>query len=294
MSKDSTMWKSMLGENEELKFSFNWYDDHSSWRLEELNDSIKEASELLASAGIMVETVNQVSELTPIVNHLKSLHRDSKIKDHEVRRALQLADELHFGDYLESEDANFSYECLIENIEEHFEAWVSAQTWVYTDSWSADPTREFAQCRESRYGLGDHWSITITDNYIDLPNGRRITGVKPVPMLENIFDSITENNNDEDDYPKLVEILIKVNSSKHQLLSETIDTFNQAGIEIFPVLLQEIVSILSNSNSLDFNSVLETFLSLSAEWHDGWADLLQTALVLEKESITKYEKILTV
>jgi len=266
-----TTWDSWRkSDDSTIKICFDWHDDHSSWRLDEAKDTINEAIKILELAGELIENPKYVYDLANIAKSLRRIHVDEKISDAVVRRALNLADLLDFGQYCESDDASFSYECTIENATEILQSWDQHQTWTHTDEdWDVSAVTLFDKQRNSRNGLGDNWSMTIDDDSVELPDGTIIKGIRPSDMHRKLFDEITIDLTyvDEEKFPNVAAELLKVPNDLVDRLAQAICNI-AAGRELHldAKLVAVITDVITRHDIEQFERIVETAANLGGQW----------------------------
>lgn len=266
-----------------LKISFDWNDDHSSWRLEELADTITEARATLQAAGHTTEQPTYLDELGTLVASLRGLHRSDLVSDATVRRALALADELDLGD-IWNDDATFEYESVIDHVTELLEAWDDHNTWAYLDEeWDVSAARLFDRCRESRNGLGERWSITFDDDRVELPDGTVVHGLRPEPHQVRLFDEITVDLAyvDEQDQPGIAKAIMGLNDATSELVAAAVCELaagRQMDIDLDTA--NTVIRIVQQHDTEELAKVIDTVSRLAEEWSGSESDLLCAAEAL--------------
>ena len=274
-------WASLRNSDDTpLILKFDYYDDHSSWRLDDLKDSINEAIQIFADyeKPFTVETLN---DLTPLVKALRELHRNSQIQDKVIRRALVLADELELSHDIESFDANFEYDTAIDHLIEVLEAWDEAHNWTWTaEDWNVTATQQLENIRRNRRdGLGERWTIKISDGLVELP-GVDVQGCNPDKGTASLFDSITALVYDEPTLGSIASKLEKLQSKIVPLMQEFADSYERADIEVDLPTLDNMIEAASNMNIDDIAKVVHTIEALAEDWFDGPETLIKTAAAL--------------
>jgi hypothetical protein len=260
-----------------IKISFDWNDDHSAWRFEELSNEINEAIEILTSSGLVVQRPSNIYELGPIASLLRNLHRGKAISDSMVRRALKLADELELGD-IYNDDASFEYDCLIERVDEYLEAWDEYNTWIFIqDEWDVSAKKLFDRCREQRNGLGDRWSITLDDDRIELPDGTEVFGLRPMPHQSKLFDEIVIDLAyvDEEDNAGLAKAVMNLELKTANLVAQAICEL-AAGrkMKIDADTANKIIDIVHRHDADELAKVIDTAARLATHWSGSESELI--------------------
>jgi hypothetical protein len=265
-----------------LIYHFDWYDDHSSWRLEELENFIVQALELLQKTGVTVTEVNNLEDLKPIVTNLRHLHRNDQVDDASVRKALELADELALPDDISSYDASDAYDCTIQTVLEALGSWDEAHRWSHdTVDWNVTAVDALERIRASRNGLSDRWTVTIEDGRVALPAGEDIIGMQPDNTTLALFDAVTALNYDEETYPKLADILIKLHADQTNRIIPFADMLERADIRPDHELLQRIVELTASHPEHNLDNICEVIEALAGEWHGSYVDLVDAATALQ-------------
>ena len=156
-----------------ITYKFDWYADHSSWRLDDIADDVNEAVTLLKNNSIDVTYENNFDSVRTVHKLLKSLYLNPDISDSDVRKSLHLADSLFLSEEIESFDATDSYHDLTSMLEDELSEWQKRHFWVFSDeAWDCDLVKEFTNQQNHRNGLGERWSLKSTKipwNYPTVP-----------------------------------------------------------------------------------------------------------------------------
>jgi hypothetical protein len=267
---------------------FDWYDDHSSWRLEELQPSIEKAIAILAANKITFEQPEHLRDLPRIARELRVLHRDRDVEDKVVRTGLELADELDFGDETENCDAQFQYECVVDEVDEALTQWDEAHAWRFTDEgWQIDSLDQFNNEKQSRYGLGDRWSVTIDDDSVELPNGNIVRGYNPSKSKTVLMTEIYNSIYDEDDLGQVAALLVALDEAvvprATELLDAVTNEFDSLEVATVRAVLQVAADMTLNDLILD--QIVETVTALAGEWHQSAGELIFAASSLTPQSV---------
>ena len=263
-----------------LILSFDYYDDHSSWRLEEMQVSINEAIEIFAKSETPM-AVNSLNDLTALVNALRELHRNENVNDSVVRRALLLADELELPHDIESFDASFEYDSAVEHLIEVLGAWDEANKWIWTsEDWNVTATQQLENIRSNRRdGLGERWTIKISDSLVELPNVD-IFGYNPSNEINSLFDSLTALVYDEPTLGSIAKKLEKMECTIVPVLHKFADSYERADIEVDIPTYDNMFFTASNITIVDVDKVVHTIEALAEDWHDAPEMLIKTAAAL--------------
>jgi hypothetical protein len=274
-------WSSMRNSDDTpLVLNFDYYDDHSSWRLDDLQESINEAIQIFAGSETPM-TVETLNDLKPLVKALRELHRNTQVHDSVIRRALVLADELELSDDIESFDSSFEYDSAIDHLIEVLEAWDEAHNWIWTaEDWNVTATQQLEIIRRNRRdGLGERWTIKISDGLVELP-GVDVNGYNPDKETTSLFDSLTALVYDEPTLGSIANKLEKLEFSIVPLLQEFADSYERADIEVDIPTLDNMIVAASNMNIDDIDKVVHTIEALAEDWYDGPETLIKTAAAL--------------
>lgn len=265
-----------------ITISFDWHDDHSSWRLEDVAGSLTESRALLQRAGIEVDEANNVYALRPVVEALRGLYRNTNLTDAEVRRGLHLADDLDFGHDVESFDASDSYESIVEHVTELLDAWDARRGWMFTeDEWEVTASDAWEAAQRSRYGLGDRWSITITDDDVELPNGVTVKRLDPGPERSKLFDEISIDFAYVDDKSGVAQAISVIPVEHCDRIAQAVcDLAAGRNMEIDSTTIEKLAALVAIRNESELEAIIETATRLS----DGWVGT-ETELLTASEAL---------
>ena len=265
-----------------ITYKFDWYADHSSWRLDDIADDVNEAVTLLKNNSIDVTYENNFDSVRTVHKLLKSLYLNPDISDSDVRKSLHLADSLFLSEEIESFDATDSYHDLTSMLEDELSEWQKRHFWVFSDeAWDCDLVKEFTNQQNHRNGLGERWSLKIDEDSVELPDGTLYRGVNPSPLLKLAMEAIIEDDWYESEFPGIVDALQKLNEThleKVQQLATHISTCRVLNSRII-----EVDAIVNACNKVDlgkFPQYLETISSLALNWSGDNIDLLKASLEL--------------
>ena len=280
-------WSSLRNsDGSPLIISFDWYDDHSGWRLEDLQGQIEEANRMLENAGEKPEKIDSLHELEALVRSLRSLFRNRDVTDAIVRRGLELADDLDVPNDIQSFDSSINYDEAIVYLTEVLEAWDAAHSWTWTEEdWHVSAVAQLEKAQRARDGLGDRWTIRVSDETVELP-GIDIHGFDADETTRAVFDALTALNNEESELGNIASILSKVDKSALNTLQIFGDCFERADITVQPVTVEKMISVTRSLSDEDLDTVTQTIEALAAEWHDTNEALIETAVALLHDMIT--------
>ena len=268
-----------------LVISFDWHDSHSNWRLEDLAGQITEAREILARHQITTDTVDYVHEIKPLVQELHGLHRNTTVDDATVRRALALADEIDLSDDIESFDANFEFECIIDHLNEVLSAWQHGVTWCFTDDeWNVDVADWFTEYgRRHRDGYGDRWKVVIDDTSVEMPDGTVITAVRDADdAMIAFFERLSEQYDDEDALIDILRNALVVDPAHRDDVIELVEAADDSGTYLNADVVREANDLVRKADPGDLPVLAEYLRSLAQSWDDLPALMFRTAWTLHR------------
>lgn len=288
MSASENTWANLRPEDgSALRFSFDWHDDYSSWRFDELTSEIADASAICATAGVTVPVPSNLYDLEPIAETLRGLYVNDAVDDATVRRGLVLADALDIPVSWQSEDTNLAFEDVIADLESAIEVWDDAHAWTFTDDdFDTSATRVF-EWAKNRYrdGMGDRWSIELDDDEIRLHEGTVVYGYNPPAAVIELFERLRYDVAYVDDESSVAKVFAFIDPAIVTKLSELIDAC--ANQESFSVNHEDISAmtalIARGHDGEDFERITETIVGLAPDWSQSNADLIRAAesLVVE-------------
>ena len=266
-----------------LTIDFDWYDDFSSWRLEEMVDQIAEAKDILAKKGIEHGTVNHIGDLEPIVKDLRVIHRDMNIDDATVRKALSLADDLDIRD--DGADASFEYEAVTDNIAEILDAWDDAHPWRFSDDeWDVSAADCFKKCQQSRNGLGDRWSISFHDDRVEMPDGTIVSGLAPDKAVQELVENIdiSEYTTSEGELEAMALAFAKVNVADLPVFSHFLEIIEDRDMlhRLDGAAVEALSALIARTPVAQIDVVLEMVEGLALEWSGTLVELLHASETL--------------
>lgn len=281
-------WASLRNSDDSpIVVKFDWYDDHSGWRLEEAAPFVEEANKLLALVDIEPKSVTYLSDLEDIVSALRRLHRNERVTDAHVRQALKIADELDHGSDTQSFDSQMEYDQVIENLVEIISAWDAKHTWIYTeDVWDVTGLDRFEGARNERNGLGDRWSITITDDTIELPNGVVVHGLTPEKELEDFLDDLTSSGGWMYMDVEIATTAIAVPKEVRQHVWGLAAALTDNGE--LELRASDVVAMQHTAQQApdQVERLTEMVTGLRSGWTGSVRELLETAIALDREMVT--------
>jgi hypothetical protein len=280
----SEKWESLRpSDGSPLVIRFDWYANHSGWRLEELSESIDKAVSLLATYGVHPDRPEHIHELPRIASQLRVLHRDHAVPDDEVRKALALADDLDLGDDIESLDSQFEYENTIEHLEDVLDAWDDYNSWRWTQEvWYVHARRLLEELRKSRNGLGDRWSVTVTDRWVELPDGTVVNGHVPSPPVESLLDLAYHHIGREDDLAEIAPALVDFDEKAVPRASALLEAICAVNDDLDARTVQTVLRTASDADLSEkrLQDITAMVTALAGEWHQHFDELVVTATTL--------------
>lgn len=280
-----TPWESLRpSDGSPLVISFDWYEDHSAWRMEDLSHVIDAALAVLAAHGERAERPDHVHELAPLVTQLRQLHRDPDVSDAQVRNALELADELDVGPDAESYDAQDQYDHALEELINALSAWDEYNDWRWLDDeWYVNATRLLEKVRDSRHGLGERWKVVITDNWVELPDGTTVHGHVPSKPVDKLMNLIYEHIDREDDLAVVSPWLVSIDDPTTRRADLLLRAISEGiGTELDERTIRTVLDTAANPAILDeqLEQISTTVTALAGEWHQSFDELIAAATTL--------------
>lgn len=280
MAQNSVTWEDLCpADGASLTIRFDWHDDFSSWRLDELTGDIEEAAALLTRAGVEVKNVSSLYDLESYPTALRGLYLKENSTDSDVRKGLLLADLLDIGYELQGLDASDQYESTVERVVETLEAWESRPGWYFTDDdWEVSAVDAWESAVKHRNGLGDRWSITFTDSDIELPNGvvvKRIAADKP---LRKVFDEITVDFAYVDDMSGVATALTKILPDSYEQIAQAVcDLAAGRRMDVTPETIDKLGAMSALYSDEAFSVIIDTASRLAEDWFGTESELLIAA-----------------
>jgi len=265
-----------------ITYKFDWYADHSSWRLDDIADDISEALTLLKNNSIDVTYENNFDSVRAIHKQLKALYLNPAISDSDVRKSLLLADSLFLSEEIESFDATDSYHDLTSMLEEELLQWQKKHFWVFSDeAWDCDLVKEFTNQQNHRNGLGERWSLKIEKDSVELPDGTLYRGVNPSSLLKLAMEALIEDDWYESEFPGIVDALQKLDETQLEKVHQL--AIHISTCRVLNSRITEVDAIINACNKVDigkFPEYLETISCLALNWSGDNIDLLKASLEL--------------
>jgi len=266
------------------KFSFDWYDNHSGWRLEELEDKFAQAQNLLTKYDLRNFDTTNYQEINDAARSLRSIYRLENSKSQDVKKALLLADEIEISDDTQSFDSQIEYEAIIEQVKEILQEWSSHFTWIYNqDEWDISPIRYFENLLNSRNGLSERWDLEIDGTSITLPNGEIIHGYEPTKEAADLFMHITYDAYGDEKYGDVADLIAKLPQEYLPTFIELTSPFGEYTSISDEVLYTKVLSTLTSQPLDSLSKLIPVVMVLSQEWHSCAEELLPAALALMSE-----------
>lgn len=264
------------------RISFDWYNDYSSWRLDDLSDKLNNAYDLLKKYKLEFNVIENVLELENFSKLLRNLYKNNIISDSDARSALNLADELYFDMDIMGFDTEIAYSDQIDYLKSTFKEWSKDYDILFTnEEWGVDLEVILDRMLNSRNGLGNSWSFEINSDFIELSDGIIVYGFKYDIFYTNEFISLLEYHiSYQDNLGDLLLWLRKYNNDTISKLSNFLIAIDES-MEIDTLDKNDINYIIDNileiSNDKDLAIIAQTINSLSKEWNSSFSDLLKFA-----------------
>jgi hypothetical protein len=259
--------------------SFDWHDDYSSWRLEDISTEIDEALAIFNKYNLPIEKPDNVYQLSEFSKKVRVLYKDEKISDFDARRAMILGDLLFFNDETASFDTEIAYNDAIEMLREILPKWESKFDLCCNNQESVtDLTVLLDSILHKRDGLGDRWEFEFYDDFISFPDGTTIKGFifdkendrEFVDLLEYNYSGI---DNYKDIFTKFQSLEPALKSRAKSLLLAISDKNQSISNEVIDFVFA-LVEANTVSNDLVF---LSNFENLFTEWQLSLYDLIKVS-----------------
>lgn len=264
------------------RISFDWYNDYSSWRLEDLSDKLNNAYDLLKKYKLEFNVIENVLELENFSKLLRNLYKNNIISDSDARSALYLSDELYFDTDIMGFDTEIAYSDQIDYLKSSFEEWSKDKDILFTnEEWGVDLEVILDRMLNSRNGLGNSWSFEINSDFIELSDGIIVYGFKYDIFYTKEFISLLEYHiSYQDDLGDLLLWLKKYNNETIAKLSNFLIAIDES-IGLDTLVKNDVEYIIDNilviSNDKDLVIIAETINSLAKEWNSSFSDLLKVS-----------------
>jgi hypothetical protein len=289
VSTTHSTWESLRpSDGSPLVISFDWHEDHSAWRIEDLADQINEALTLLSDHGMQQARPDHVHELPKLVSELRTLHRERSTPDSVVRRALDLADELDLGSDIEYFDGEHEYECVLANLFEALDAWDDDHRWRWMDDeYYVYARKRLEVIQSSRHGLGDRWSVQLSDDRVELPDGSVVYGHEPDNEQSKLMDLVYGHIDREDDLATVAGPMAGLDSHTVQRTALLLESVVNALDEIDARTVQAAIDTASKDDIpvSSFEHIARTVQALAGEWHQDMGELFAAAAALNTEDL---------
>jgi hypothetical protein len=262
------------------RISFDWYNDYSSWRLEDLSDKLNNAYDLLKKYKLEFNVIENVLELENFSKLLRNLYKNNIISDSDARSALYLSDELYFDTDIMGFDTEIAYSDQIDYLKSSFEEWSKDKDILFTnEEWGVDLEVILDRMLNSKNGLGNSWSFEINSDFIELSDGIIVYGFKYDIFYTKEFISLLEYHiSYQDDLGDLLLWLKKYNNETIAKLSNFLIAIDES-IGLDTLVKNDVEYIIDNilviSNDKDLVIIAETINSLAKEWNSSFSDLLK-------------------
>ena len=267
------------------KYKFDWYDDHSSWRLEDLQESFLQAQNLLTDYKLPNFDVTNYQDINLAAKQLRSLYQIQTSKSNDVKKAMLLADEIEINDDNQSFDTQIQYEDLIQEIKDKLTEWTTHFTWIYNqDEWDISPLHYFENLLNGRNGLSDRWELEILENSVYFPNGDIIHGYEPTKEAADLFMHITYDAYGDEKYGDVADLIAKLPQNYLAVFCEITAPFGEYTSISDEVAYTKILNELTAQPLEALSKLVPVVLVLSQEWHSSAEELLTAAIALMADS----------
>jgi len=270
-----------VSENDVIKLKFSWYDDHSKYRLDDSEHYKEEIKNIFQKYFSQVPTFESYDDLNKVANILRSLYKESNSLGEDVKRALELADEIAISDELQAFDAEMAYEDIIGYIEEQLEEWAENKSHIFSsEEWDIDPVKLFNFQKSGRYGLGDSFAMEIHNDYIEMPNGEIVHGVITNQLIEDVFYNITIDCDDESAFGEVLLYLLKVPEEKLTPLRDITQILNDCNVMGSISNLLNFLPTLLKNNCQELERIQPYLSTLGESWYGTEVEMIEASLIL--------------
>jgi hypothetical protein len=267
------------------KYEFDWYDDHSSWRLEELGEKFSQAQALLTKYEFPNFNTKDFQEINQAAKNLRSIYRQENSKSQDVKASLLLADEIEISEDTQSFDSQIEYESMIEQIKDTVQEWSSHFTWIYNqDEWDISPIRYFENLLNGRNGLSERWDLEVNDNSILFPDGQLIHGYEPTKEAADLFMHITYDSYGDEKYGEVADQIAKLPQEYLATFVDLTAPFGEYTSISDEVAYTKMLTSLTAQPVESLKTLVPVVMVLSQEWHSSAEDLVPAALALMNEN----------
>lgn len=259
--------------------SFDWHNDYSSWRLEDIDSEIEEAYSLFVKYKLSIEKPESVYQLAEFSKKLSLLYRNEKVSDADSRRALTLSDLIYFNDDIAAFDTEIAYNDAIEMLRDILPKWESRFDLICNDEESVrDILVLLDNLMKKRDGLGERWRFEFYDDFISLPDGTTVKGFTFdrdndrdfVEFLEYTYSGI---DNYKELLTKFTSLQPVVKSRINKLLTAISDKNQSIDSDVIDFVFS-LVESNQVSNDLIF---ISNYDNLFNDWQLGLLDLLKVS-----------------
>lgn len=278
-----------------LVISFEYFDDHSSWRVDELSEELACAYTLLAANSAQYEHVRHVDQLHELAETLEELHKAHEC-DEESCEAGMLADQFRGSAHASEEDASDEYQYTVEYLDEVLDAWRYGRTWLHTErSWDVDVVAMLDELKRRRYGLGERWSVSFTDESVQLPDGTTVWALTATEAERTLFETLVWDDPWDNQAPSAREILA-LNRDEVEFATEMCRRINARHWDEYnhswPAYSQELTGVVCRLARELPRDRVDEFVELVIGLQDGWQghqyELLNTCEALLSSKIATY------
>lgn len=280
-----TTWAQLRpGNDHPLVISFDWDDDHSSWRIEDLAEQIAQACDLLSRHGIAANTVTTTGDLLLLAEQLRDFDSSRAAHGAENEELQRLLPQLDFDEWALSYDSDHDYEFALEWLYEALRAWYDHHPVVVSPD--GEIVSVFDQqylCEQRRDGLGLRWSVTLTDGVATLADGTELNGY---PLhgdaryaVEEVADRLRYNNDSTPWVNAFAETLTALGAQArlaqyNELLELVLGHHVDGGVFL------DTLTTVQTLTAEQLDRVAGTVRTLSESWNGLSSELLAASLAL--------------
>ena len=166
---------------------------------------------------------------------------------------------------------------MISNVKEAIESWSESFKLFYVKDldpeWEVDPLAMLSRLESGRYGLGDHWSITLDEGSLELPDGTTVYGFAPDKVQEELVEYFYYSYMQDSEVVKIAEIIKNNPANDYQTILELTEIIaenhllDSGGLSLFNTIAE-----LSTKNLTPL--FFESLKVLAKEWGEDTASLL--------------------
>lgn len=271
-----------------IVIKFDWNDDHSKFRIEEIGDLLNEIEALLGSK-ISVESIYELEE---VCKPLRYLYQNKMMDDKMARRSIEIHDEIKSIISSSEYDAVLEYEDTLALITEKLEDYNKEFIWIYSlgdeAEFNIDLVKYFKNLLNSRHGLGDRFVVEFDSKWIEMPNGERIYLHNPSDAENNLFNIYYNSDIDEEKYSMVAHWVANLpNNTKLKIISEIseiitgqlYDEGHDFLKDITENYLNEVEKVV-NCKEFDYERYLTFLKKIGCEWDQGLEELVKSVNIL--------------